>query len=376
MISKWMRDTVSSLSTRSFSAALPTRNTSPAIRNSVPRCAPLITTSLQRRRLTVAGVASRRMRVPVRCSIVTWYRDHTRASRSGADPARGRVAPVRSAPRSLTFTCVAPRGTRAASARHRMRRGSPARFLSGGSNESTFQRVQRLFGGPVLAASLSICGAIASAAVAHAQPAPARPSDAPLPSCLDQTIKDQLGADLKPRGVQKRDFIKNKKIVVVGHGGLYGGDLTSSSWIAGGSLGFFFTEDLGVAVEFDATPLTVDLDAPLNKFFGDSRFAPGMSYLGLANLLWSPIHAKLKLGGGIVHADVMVFAGGGRMFHDAVQGLSFDAGSAIDLFVTRALTIRIDLRDLMAIEEISGETRYTNNLIATAGLALYLPSGL
>ena len=203
-----------------------------------------------------------------------------------------------------------------------------------------------------------------------------RPSDAPLPSCLDQTIRDQLGEQLKPRGVQKRDFRKDGKIVVHGHGGLFGGDLTSSSWIAGGSLGFFFTEDLGVAAEFDLTPLTLDLDAPLNKFFGDNRFAPGMAYLGLANLLWSPIHAKMKLGGGIVHSDILVFAGGGRMFHDAVQGLSFDAGSAIDLFVTRALTIRIDLRDLMAVEEISGETRFTNNLVATAGLALYLPSGL
>lgn len=222
------------------------------------------------------------------------------------------------------------------------------------------------------------------AGAAHAQPAApsptpsplARPSDAPLPSCLDQTIKDQLGAELKPRGVQKRNFFKNKKIVVVAHGGLFGGDLTSSNWIAGGSLGFFFTEDLGVNVEVDLTPLTLDLDAPLNKFFGDNRFAPGMAYVGLANLLWSPIHAKLKLGGGIVHSDIMVFAGGGRMFHDAVQGLAFDAGGALDLFVTRALTVRIDLRDLMAVEEISGETRYTNNIVATAGLALYLPSGL
>ena len=213
--------------------------------------------------------------------------------------------------------------------------------------------------------------------VARAQPAaPTKPSEAPLPSCLDQTIAEQVGEKLKPRGVQKRDFKKNKKIVLSANGGLFGGDLTSSSWVAGGQLGFFFTEDFGIAGEFDLTPLTLDLDAPLNKFFGDSRFNPGMAYLGLANLLWSPIHAKLKLGGGIVHSDIMVFAGGGRMFHDAVQGLSFDAGSAIDLFVTRALTIRIELRDLMAVEEISGETRFTNNLIATAGLALYLPSGL
>ncbi len=206
--------------------------------------------------------------------------------------------------------------------------------------------------------------------------APTRLSDAPLPSCLDRTIRDQLGEQLKPRGVQKRNFKKNKKIVLHAMGGLFGGDLTSSSWIAGGGLGFFFTEDLGIEASFALTPLTLDLDAPLNKFFGDNRFDPGMAYVALGNVLWSPIHAKLKLGGGIVHSDLMVFAGGGRMFHDAVQGLSFDAGFALDLFVTRALTIRFDVRDLMAVEEIAGETRYTNNLVTTAGLVLWIPSGL
>jgi outer membrane beta-barrel protein len=248
--------------------------------------------------------------------------------------------------------------------------------------------VQRLFGGFALAAALVLVGACpelaraepASEAPSSSSPgitsAPQRPSDAPLPSCLDQTIKDQLGADLKPRGVQKRNFIKDKKIVIAAHGGLYGGDLTSSNWLAGGSLGFFFTEDLGVNLEFDATPLTLDLDQPLTKFFGDNRFNPGMAYIGLANVMWSPIHAKLKLAGGIVHSDIMLFAGAGRMFHDAVQGISFDPGAAIDLFVTRALTIRFDVRDLMAVEEVSGEARFTNNIIATAGLALYLPSGL
>jgi outer membrane beta-barrel protein len=209
-----------------------------------------------------------------------------------------------------------------------------------------------------------------------AQPSPAKPSDAPLPSCLDQTIKDQLGASLKPRGVQKRDFAKNKKIVLVGHGGMFGGDVTSSSWIAGGSLGFFFTEDFGIQAELDMTPLTLDLDRPLDKFFNDNRFEAGMAYVALANAMWSPIHAKLKVGGGIVHADLMLFAGGGRVIHDAVQGLSFDAGFALDLFVSKIVTVRIDARDLMAVVEVAGETRYTNNLVATLGLAVWIPSGL
>ncbi len=218
--------------------------------------------------------------------------------------------------------------------------------------------------------------------VAHAQPAPVaaaaptKPSDAPLPSCLDQTIANQVGETLKPRGVQKRNFLKRGHINLVAHGGLYGGDLTSSSWIAGGSLGFFFTEDFGIAGEFDMTPLTLDLDAPLTKFFGDNRFQPGMAYIALGNLMWSPIHAKMKMGGGIVHADMMLFAGGGRMFHDAVQGLSFDAGGALDFFVSKLMTIRLDVRDLMAVEEIASEGRITNNIIATLGFAVWIPTGL
>jgi outer membrane beta-barrel protein len=215
----------------------------------------------------------------------------------------------------------------------------------------------------------------AAASTARRPDSADKPSDAPLPSCLDQTIAGELGETLKPRGVQKKNFLKRHKINLVAHGGMYSGDLTSSSWIAGGSLGFFITEDFGFAGEFDLTPLTLDLDAPLNTFFGDNRFKAGMAYLALGNAMWAPIHAKLKLGGGIVHTDIMFFAGGGRMIHDAVQGLSFDAGAAIDFFVSSFATIRLDTRDLMAIEEIAGETRFTHNIIATAGLALWIPMG-
>src|SRR5690242_18293458 len=165
MISKWTRDTVSSASTRSFSAALPTRKVSPAITSSVPRCVPLITTSLQRRRLTVAGVASRRIRVPVKCSI-------------------GKMVPHRLATSLALFD---------------------------DSNESTVLKVLRSWG-----VALALLALASSPVVADdddddggKKPAPAsdqstappqRPSDAPLPSCLDQTIRDQLGEQLKPRG--------------------------------------------------------------------------------------------------------------------------------------------------------------------------------
>jgi outer membrane beta-barrel protein len=203
-----------------------------------------------------------------------------------------------------------------------------------------------------------------------------RPSEAPVPSCLDQSIVDELGQRVRPRGVQKRDFLKKGQIELVARGGLFAGDLASSSYIAGGALSFFATEDLGIELAFDLTPVALDLDEPLAEFFGDDRFEAGLGYLAHAGLLWSPIHAKAKMGDSIVHADIMFAAGGGRLFHDSVQGIGFDAGMIVELLVSDWISLRFDVRDWVMIQEAVAETRVTNNVVATFGLGLWLPTGL
>jgi len=201
-----------------------------------------------------------------------------------------------------------------------------------------------------------------------------KPSETEVPSCLDQSIKDELGQTLRPRGVQKRDFLKAHRFELVARGGLFAADLFSTSYIYGGAAAYWFTEDLGLEVSFDMTPIELDLDRPLADFFQDDRFeTPGTGYLGLAGLLWSPIHAKMKIGGGIVHSDFMFALGAGRLFHDTVQGITFDAGTVLDLYTTGFLTFRFDIRDVIAIQEAVGETRLTNNLMATLGLSLWFP---
>lgn len=201
-----------------------------------------------------------------------------------------------------------------------------------------------------------------------------RPSDEPVPSCLDQSIRDELGAQIRPRGVQKRPFLKKGQFVLVGHGGLLAGDQMSSNYLYGGSLTFFFTEDLGFEARFDVTNIALELDGPVAEFFGDDRFEGGTSYLALANLVWSPIHAKTKMGDGIVPADVMFTAGGGKLFHDSVQGVTFDAGVIVDFYLTQWVTMRIDIRDVIAIQEAVAVTRLTNNIAITGGLALWIPT--
>lgn len=222
-------------------------------------------------------------------------------------------------------------------------------------------------------------GATLTAVLLLVAAAPARaekPSEARPPSCLDQSIKNEVGEEVRPRGVQKRVFLKRGDLELVLRGGLFAADLLSSSYAFGGALAYFPTEDFGLEIGFDVTPLSLDIDTPLADFFGDDRFENGTGYVGMASLLWAPIHAKLKVGGGIVHSDILFAAGAGRVFHDSVQGISFNGGTIVELLTTHWLTLRFEVRDIIAVQEAVTETRLTNNIMVTLGLAFWIPTPL
>lgn len=220
----------------------------------------------------------------------------------------------------------------------------------------------------------AIAAAFLAAVIACGNARAQKPSDTPLPSCEDRSLADELAERLHPRGVQKRVFRKDQHVQVGLRGGLLAADLLSSSYVVGGNLAYFFTEDLALEASFDVTPVALDMDEPLAEFFGDRRFEPETGYLALAGLLWSPVHAKLKIGDSIVHSDLMLAVGAGKLFHDSVQGVTFDAGLILDMFTSRWFTVRFDVRNIMAVQEAVAETRLTNNLIATAGVALWIPT--
>jgi outer membrane beta-barrel protein len=215
---------------------------------------------------------------------------------------------------------------------------------------------------PAVLATLAL-----TVASAHAQ---SLPSETPPPGspCLDD--------DAARKGVQERTFLKRRKIELAPSGGLYASDLLSSSYAWGGSLSVFITEDLGVEATFMVSPVALDVDESLSGFFGDSRFREGTGYLGLAGLVWSPIHFKVRTaGGGILHGDIEIALGGGRLWgaSDSSQGFAGHAGLRLELFLLSWLSFRLDLRDVLIIQEAVAETRLTNNLVVLGGLGLWIP---
>jgi outer membrane beta-barrel protein len=187
--------------------------------------------------------------------------------------------------------------------------------------------------------------------------------------CLDDVTADGY----RRKGVQKRDFLKRMRFEVAALGGFYASDLLSSTYTAGGAVAFFPSEDLGVEVLVSYAPVKFRLEAPFTSFEQSRRFVPGSALQAVAGLLFSPFHAKFKLTEEtILHGDLYAVAGGGRTFHDSVQGLTFQAGMGLRLALWRRLAARFDVRDFILPQEVLGRGRTTHNLTVLVGLGFWL----
>jgi len=191
-------------------------------------------------------------------------------------------------------------------------------------------------------------------------------------SCLEgEGGNDQDGAR---RGVQKRDFLKKLRVEVALLGGHYAADALSSTYVYGGALSFFFSEDFGVEAMVLRNPVAFRLEDPFRSFNLEQHFDPSVAWNLLGAMTWSPVHAKLRWSERhITHADLLLIAGGGRTLTDSAQGLTFQAGLGVKLYLARFVSLRVDVRDLIIPEEVLGRSRVTHNLVTMFGLCGWVP---
>ena len=196
----------------------------------------------------------------------------------------------------------------------------------------------------------------------------------PAPAATRVTCLEDLSPTGDARkGVQKRDFLKKYKLEVSALGGLFASDALSSTYTAGAALAFFPAEDLGVEVLGSYTPAQFRLEEPFVEFGEPRRFTPGRALSILGALTFSPIHAKFKLTEAtILHGDLHLLVGAGRTLHDSVQGLTFQAGLGLRLYLLSRLAFRFELRDVILPQEVLGVGRATHNLTVMGGFGFWL----
>src|SRR4051812_46645680 len=103
--------------------------------------------------------------------------------------------------------------------------------------------------------------------------------------CVDEELKQDLVGGRHYRGVQERLFTKAFRHELSGMGGYYGGDLYSSSWLAGGAYTFHFSEDLGLEASFQLTRFRTDVTESYERRFPQVQVEertdrPGRLYFG------------------------------------------------------------------------------------------------
>jgi len=191
-------------------------------------------------------------------------------------------------------------------------------------------------------------------------------------ACLEDT--DQLGEYGARKGVQKRDFLKRMRLETSIWGGFFASDLLSTSYNYGGALAFYPFEDLGIEASLMVTQFNLGVEKPLTQFFSGQVFQPSLAYVLTGNVVWSPIHLKMRATEkAIVHGDLFFVLGGGNTFNDTVQGATFDVGIGLKIYPNRWIAIRFDLRDYILLQEAVAVQRVTNNLVGVLGLSLFLP---
>ena len=193
--------------------------------------------------------------------------------------------------------------------------------------------------------------------------------------CIDETIRDELNARRKYRGVQKRLMQKAGRHELSAIGGMYAADLLSSSYLLQGAYTFHFVEELALEASFGYSRARSELVEVVER---DTSFTalrldtPIYMYQG--HLLWSLAYGKVRwFSGAISRFDVHLAVGGGVTDSQTAEGLTLSGGLGFKFFLTEWFALRMDVRDHVLSQELLGVSGVVHNLAATLGLSVLVP---
>jgi outer membrane beta-barrel protein len=194
--------------------------------------------------------------------------------------------------------------------------------------------------------------------------------------CIDQEMAEKLAFKRRRRGSVPRDFVKDLRHEFTFLGGWYVSDLFEATYVLGGAYTFHMTEDTGVEALFLYTHSKADVvrtiedgrATTLRDLFATSTFLA-------ASLVWYPFHGKLQLGGTVLHFDIDLNAGVGVVNSQTSRGVTGIGGLGFKFFINKAMSFRIDLKDLVYRQELLDQKYIVNDIALTTGLSFWLPFG-
>jgi outer membrane beta-barrel protein len=209
-------------------------------------------------------------------------------------------------------------------------------------------------------------------------------------ACIDEDVKADLFAKRKQRTSRDRLFQQTNRHELTVRTGYYASDTfdgvvyTQQAKIGSVPLytfgifalaySYHMTEDFAVEATAGVTQLTSRGGPELERTFSVLENRPRTQLMFDADLVYSLAHAKMRFGGSITHFDFFLAAGGGVVDSVVSSGIAGNGGFGLKFFLGNAFAFRLDLRDHVFRQQLLAEEFWVNDITATIGLSLFLPT--
>ena len=100
-------------------------------------------------------------------------------------------------------------------------------------------------------------------------------------------------------------------------------------------------------------------------------------FLVFSDLIWSPIHGKLRLfADSIVHFDLHAAVGVGIIDNSTSFGAAGQFGVGAKIFLSPSWALRLDVRDQLYRQQVLSVNQYVQDFSLTLGVSVFLPTRL
>jgi len=196
--------------------------------------------------------------------------------------------------------------------------------------------------------------------------------------CVDEKEKARLIAMKRGRRLDQRDFTKSGRHELTIQGGYYVSDLLDGTYVVGLAYTYHLSDDVGIEASLAFSQVRSSVAAKLEKDRGVTVLPPeDRVFLVFTDLIWSPLHGKLRLfADTILHFDVHFAAGVGVIDNATSFGAAGNFGIGAKFLLGKSWAIRLDVRDQVYRQQVLAVNQYVNDLSLTLGVSLFLPTGL
>jgi outer membrane beta-barrel protein len=196
--------------------------------------------------------------------------------------------------------------------------------------------------------------------------------------CVDEKEKKALIAKKRGRRASEREYVKQNRHELTAFGGYYVSDLLDGTFVVGGMYTYHITEDVGVEASFGYSRVRSTIAEKLQEDRAITILPPkDRVFLIFTDLVWSPVHGKLRLfADTILHFDLFGAAGVGIIDSSTSFGAAGNVGLGARIWLSPSWALRFDVRDQLYRQVILSSNQFVQDFSVTFGVSVFLPPKL